>query len=74
MGKKKKKAWGHDPVYLVILAIGIGLGFSIGMATDSVVWGLSIGAVVGVIGCVAYFFIKKALQPKKTKPRSKYRL
>ncbi len=74
MGKKKRKRWEHDPVYLVIPALGIGLGFTIGAAGEAIFLGLGIGAGLAVLGCIAYYFIKRALAPKQVKPRSKYRL
>jgi len=57
----------HDPVYLVIIALGIGLGFSVGIASKKIVWGLIGGAIVGLIGCLVYLFIKRSRRPKKHK-------
>jgi len=63
----------HDAVYLVILAIGVGIGFSAGAAMEKVLIGLIVGAGVGLLGCLVYFFIKKSRQPKKHKgSRQKY--
>ena len=57
----------HDPVYLVIIALGIGLGFSVGIASDKIVWGLVGGVVAGLIGCTIYLYIKRSRKPKKHK-------
>ncbi|RKZ29030.1 hypothetical protein DRQ36_09520 [bacterium] len=65
----------HDPVYLVILALGIGLGFSAGTASEHIVIGLIGGAIVGLIGCLVYYFIKRSRSPKPPKTaKDKYRM
>lgn len=65
----------HDPVYLVILALGIGLGFSAGAASEKILWGLIGGAIIGVIACVVYFFIKRSRRPKpKKSSKQKYKM
>ena len=70
MAKRKR-----DPVYLVIIALGIGVGFSAGTASEHVVWGLIGGFCLGLIGCLVYHLIKRAKKPKKSKNgRSKYRM
>ncbi len=70
--KKKRE---HDPVYLVILALGIGLGLSGGAATDNILNGLIVGGIVGLAACLAYFLIKRARSPKKFKgSKKKYRM
>ncbi len=72
MVKKKKE---EDPVYLVILALGIGLGLSGGAAAGSVLTGFIIGATLALVGCLVYFYIKKSKQPKKRPgARSKFKM
>ncbi len=73
MASKKKRE--EDPVYLVILALGIGLGTSVGAAAGNWVNGFIIGASTALAGCLVYFYIKKSKQPKSKKAkRSKYRM
>lgn len=65
----------HDPVYLVIPAVGIGLGFSAGAAGGKIVLGLIGGAIAGIIGEVIYFLIKRSKKPKPQKrAREKFRM
>jgi membrane associated rhomboid family serine protease len=65
----------HDPVYLVVFALGVGMGLSVGFASGSVGWGAIGGAIVGAIGVVVYYFIKKKRQPKVPKgAKQKFRM
>jgi len=62
MAKQKKE---YDPVYLVVLALGVGLGFSGGAAMSDLLNGFVVGGTVGLVGCLVYYLIKKSRQPKE---------
>jgi len=65
----------HDPVYLVIGAVGIGLGFSGGAASGKILYGLIGGIILGVIGEIVYYFIKRSKKPKTfRRARDKFRM
>jgi hypothetical protein len=71
MARKREE----DPVYLVILALGIGLGTSGGAAGGSALNGFIIGATTALAGCLVYYLIKRSKQPKKRQgPKSKYKM
>ena len=65
----------HDPVYLVIFAVGVGMGLSVGFASSSVPWGAFGGAIAGAIGTLVYYLIKKKRTPKAIKgAKQKFRM
>lgn len=72
MAKNKEE----DPVYLVILALGIGLGLSGGAAAGSILTGFIVGGCLALAGCLVYFYIKKSKKPKKKTddPRKKFKM
>ena len=72
--KKSKKTYKHDAVYLVAMAICIGIGFSVGVASKHVVGGLIVGAAVGLLGSAVYYFVKRAKNAKTARKKSKYRM
>ncbi len=72
--KTSKKKSEHDAVYLVAMAICIGIGFSVGVASKHIAGGLIVGASIGLLGSAVYYFIKRSKKAKTARKKSKYRM